>query len=138
VVPIRHDSVSALTPELMRSPRFLAGLILLIVAMLPALLRWSEPAVAAWLRWPVAMVAAIVLGGLGAAIMAWRHQPLWIAALCGGLAAFGGNTALYFYTAWRSSLWNLEVGICAVVGALPALVLFRLLAPTAFEFRRKR
>jgi hypothetical protein len=112
----------------------LTGIVLLVlVMMMPALLSWGDRDISkAMASSPAVTIGVIVLvGALGAALMAWRHQPLWLAALCGGLCALGGNGALYLYSSWRSSLWKAEVVIVLIVGAIPAAILFGLLSRRA-------
>ena len=114
--------------QVVRSPQFTIGLVLLVVAMmLPAFLNWMEPGFSRSTgRWIGAMAAVVFAGAAGAAVMARGHrQPLWAAALCGGLATLGGNGALYLWSSWRSSLWNYEIALVVIVGAIPALIVFR-------------
>jgi hypothetical protein len=122
------------TLEHVRSPPFTIGLILLVAAMmLPAFLNWAEPGFSRSTgRWLGAMAAVVFAGAAGATLMArGLRQPLWAAASCGGLATLGGNLALYFWSSWRSSLWNYEVALVVIVGAIPAMIVFRLLTRAA-------
>jgi uncharacterized membrane-anchored protein len=102
---------------------------LLITMMLPALLAFGIPEARRALMDSLALtVGAIVVGGaLSGLVLAWRKEALWIGAICGVVCALGGNVTLYFYSSWRSSLWNVEIAFVLLIGALPSVFLYHFL-----------
>lgn len=97
--------------------------------MVPALVAFGIAGVAHAMKSALWLTAALIVvgGALSGLLVVWGDDPLWMGALCGALTALGGNTALYFYSQWRPSMWNVEVMFVGIAGALPAILLYQFL-----------
>ncbi len=75
-----------------------------------------------------ASIAAGVGGVIAGFIVIDRNmQRPWAAPLCGALVGLGALWVTIFYASFRDRIFSLELGVVAIVGAIPGLILFVLL-----------
>lgn len=103
------------------------GIFLLFAVVMPALILagffplWAVGTEAMWF--------GIATGGaaLGGMIFAHGRMPAWTGLVAGALLAPGSLMAIRWWTAGRTTVFRIEIGVALLVGAVPAILLFRLL-----------
>jgi len=80
------------------------------------------------------LIISIIGGAIGGALATTNLKYWYVAGIAGVLIGPGMLIATYYYTAFRSTLLNIEILIPMVIGALPGL-LFLFLVTALFRKR---
>jgi len=121
------------------NPRQTVGIILLVfTSVLPALLLTGFLPLFNFLQlsFSVWLIIALLGGALGGSLLTPRMRYWYVGLIAGILIGPGMLIATYYYTAWRSSILNIEILIPILLGALPGL-LFVFIVVALFGKKRR-